>query len=498
MKRGFGVGLLLIFVALLGVDGAPILAGGGPYRPFRWSADSTRLLVDVNCYGQPERKGIYLLEIADGEISSGALVASSDFQFSFLPEAQSFVGSTIVIRERDFYKLDHETLSLHNLTPDIPPILLNLSERWSPNGEILSFQTEGNGKYVLNGVTGATRAVAVPIQHWLFDDTAIGDADGDLFVVNAATGETRNLTADVPDTSWWKVSPDGETLFVQTDDEDGDIYAVDIATGETRNLTADLPDTSGWRVSPDGETLLVETDEEDPALYAVDIATGETRILTANTPSLGDRFTWQLSADGETLIVRPKDEDGDLYAVDIASGETRNLTADIVGVADDVWAWSPDLETLYTRVFADQSNDLYALVINTGEVRNLTTTVPGGGWYSGFENYSNIVLFKTDDALYVLDSDTREALNLSATVPIEESAYWSTWSPDGVLLLPLRDDPAAVPGSYSVGSLSIYAVPRHVGFFARSLSPDGSLFAVDDCSAEFGVRIINLDDAPND
>ncbi len=189
MMRGFGVGLLLIFAVLLGVDGAPILAGGGPNHPFRWSTDSTRLLVDVNCYGQPERKGIDLLEITDGQISSGALVASSDFGFSGLPEERTFESSSVVVREGDFYRLDLETLNLYNLTSDIAPIVHDIG--WSPSREIFYFQTEDDGDYVLNWLTGEAHAVAVPIRHWLSDDIAIGDADGDLFVVNAGSAARR-------------------------------------------------------------------------------------------------------------------------------------------------------------------------------------------------------------------------------------------------------------------------------------------------------------------
>lgn len=452
MSRKLGVGLLIVFVVMWGISDETVFAKGAPDIPFRWSADSTRLLVDTYCTaGADEQPGIYLLEIEDGQINSGTLIANNDFYLSLLPPMPPFTDSVIVATEEDLYLIDLETFSFQNLTDDILPVNF-YSWRWSPDNKTLFFSTTDDGQYAVNTASNETYTLASSIYYWLPDGTPlIRSDDGDLYTVNITTNETHLLTADVPPIEYgWEASPDGETLVIRTSDEDGDLYALDIATGETRNLTSNLHSVSRvWNWLPGSETLIIWTSDGNGDLFAVDIATGETRNLTLNLPPVEDQ-AWQLLPDDETLVARLS-HDPEVHILNIATGEARNLTTGIPNI-ESMLGLSPDGRTL--PVIA--AGDLYAVDVSTGQVQNIT-------------------------------------------MHVRANPYNLTWSPESdVLFLQQSADSGSEPGWHTVGPYSIYVIPSNTFFASNSLSPNRRLLAFEDCTAEFGVQLVNLDDAPND
>ncbi len=121
----------------------------------------------------------------------------------------------------------------------------------------------------------------------------------DLYVRDVATGvETRVTSSDGAEVApGW--SPDGGSLVFQT--QDGDLNIVELASGKVRNLAKKLnaPSRASW--SPDGKTILVAgLDNAKNRIFAFDVATGERKVYEP--------------APGRSIAVRG--DDGPLWTAD--------------------------------------------------------------------------------------------------------------------------------------------------------------------------------------
>jgi dipeptidyl aminopeptidase/acylaminoacyl peptidase len=101
----------------------------------------------------------------------------------------------------------------------------------------------------------------------------------------------------------WRL--DGRGLI---DDVRGDVWVVPAAGGEPRRLTADDGVISFLEWSPDGASILYGTfgagDDTDYAIRAVDVSSGDCRTITCG-PLLGDVSVAAWIADGKVVYSSP-------------------------------------------------------------------------------------------------------------------------------------------------------------------------------------------------
>ncbi len=176
------------------------------------------------------------------------------------------------------------------------------SPQLTPDGRTLFFSSNSSGvnqvyrledsgwPYQLSVFTeGVNFSTLSPTGEYLVCGVARGgDENAQLWLMDARTGRTENLT-DRPEVrygapSW---SPDGTTLYFNSNEANGKdffIYALDLA-GRKQRLVADIP---GWNsagdVSDDGSRLLVTHAESnvDTDIYLVETATGKRTLLTGH------------------------------------------------------------------------------------------------------------------------------------------------------------------------------------------------------------------------
>ncbi|HET8645065.1 MAG TPA: prolyl oligopeptidase family serine peptidase, partial [Vicinamibacteria bacterium] len=189
--------------------------GPGPYAEWQLARDGTFFMV-LRSEPQPEAPGagsdvIYVNEGSNGqtrdtwmnvwryELATGALTRLTDRDWTFLGADLSPDGRTAVVSARpdnerntrartELFTVDMKTGAVRQLTRNGAP---ELGPLWSPDGRAVLFS-------------------AVRLDRWEW-------GNGDLWLLDVASGQARNLTPGHPGRFGQPVfSPDGASVFVQS------------------------------------------------------------------------------------------------------------------------------------------------------------------------------------------------------------------------------------------------------------------------------------------
>lgn len=228
---------------------------------------------------------------------------------------------------------------------------------------------------LLNRVTNAYPAWSPDGQWVAYMSTA--DGDFDIYAVNAAAGERRQLT-DAPERDGTPVySPDGEQIAFQSfRDGHSQVYVMNRDGTDQRNVTNSGTHDEHPSWSADGARLLFASDRsatpeapDNIDIFELDLATGAVRQVT-DTPEVETYPSW--SPDGERIAVRRIMSDGDWEVVVMdADGGNDHVIAPHAG--PDGWpVWSPEGRRLALASERAGTADLYLYELETEELTRLT------------------------------------------------------------------------------------------------------------------------------
>ena len=319
------------------------------------------------------------------------------------------------------------------------------------------------------------RLVAYTVRETNWDENAY---ETEIWIADAQTGATRQLTNGKKSSSAPAWSPDGRRLAFASDRSDKrQIYLIAVDGGEAEPLTTVEDGIAGFAWSPDGKQIAFTATDPRPQalkdrdkkygefevvdqdllmthLYVIDVATRKTRPLTKGPFTVGS-FAWSPDATKIAFDHRINGDPsngstGDISVVSVADAVVHPLVTQVDSDAHPVW--SPDgtriaFETQMGNADAySYSNGCIAVIPAAGgpieplsrdfdENTSIAEWAPSGIFFSAPS--------RTWSYLYRLDPQTKKVTRLAHTNEWNASSF--TFSRDFSTIAFLASDPRSVP-----------------------------------------------------
>jgi dipeptidyl aminopeptidase/acylaminoacyl peptidase len=357
--------------------------------------------------------------------------------------------------------------------------------------QILSLKRAGSPEISPDG-----RWVAYTVRETNWDDNAY---DTQIWLADATTGATRQLTNAKKSSQSPAWSPDGARLaFISDRTDKRQIYVINPLGGEADALTSLEEGVSSFAWAPDAKAIAYTSKEPKPAalkdrekkfgefqvveqdyrmthLFVIDVATRATRTLTSGAFTVG-AFAWSPDSKSIAFDHRANDNPGssgsaDISIVAVADASVRKLVTQEGPDAHPVW--SPDGSRIAFE--SSMANPAYFYT------NSIIATVPASGGAptalsSSFDEDPSIVAWKqtglffsasqhTYSYLYRLDPNTKSVTKVS---PVDQTVNSSfSLSKDGQTIASLRADAKAMAEVY-VGTKRLTDLNAQTGNWTTS------------------------------
>ena len=226
----------------------------------------------------------------------------------------------------------------------------------------------------------------------------------------AVTGQPRPVLAGSFLVFGAQVSPDGRFVAVTNRGVQEDVYVIEIATGEIRQLTNDAARDRGAVWSPDGQKIYFYSQREENR-YEIWSINADGSGLQRVTRTTG-RSVWYpaLSPDGRKLSFY-NDEHTFVLELDQPGAKPQALPSALQGSAPELSVWSPDGSML-----AGHLRGRPGIVVYSFQDREHRPVTPSGSrpvWISPRE-----ILYSDSGRLRIVDVDTKAIRDVPTPFPV--------------------------------------------------------------------------------
>ena len=316
----------------------------------------------------------------------------------------------------DVYAVPSDGGQIVNLTNT--PKVREQGARWSPDGRTIAITIKPESAAVYN-----------------------------IALIDWQSREVKRLSNETTTNRNWSVvafSPDGKTVYANRSEVsfiDADVYSIDVATGETRNLTQHDGNVINVAssLSPDGKTLLLTSNAKGgyQNVALLDIGSGKRMWMTdvkwegssADFSPDGKSFTYTIDADGRI----------DAFIADRASGKATKVAmpGGLNFFDGNPIAFSPRGDRLIvSHQSSTQPSDLWIYDVQKRDARQLTISAISSLHATPLPQ-SEIVHYKTFDGktisalMWVPFNLKRDASNPAIVLPHggptgQMVDYWNT------------------------------------------------------------------------
>ena len=244
---------------------------------------------------------------------------------------------------------------------------------------------------------------------------------GDIWTVPATGGTASLLVSNAATESRPQYSPDGKSLaFVSTRTGNGDIYVLDFASGDTRRITFDdaLDNLDGW--SRDGEWLYFSSSSKDISgmsdIFRVRASGGTPMIVS------GDRYTSEFyaaaSPDKSTIAFAARGLSNSQWwrkghshidETEIWLKKGDDYQQIMPRGAKQLWPmWNADGTRIYFVSDRSGAQNLWTMPLN-GQPKQLTNFTDGRVLWPNISIDGKQIVFERDFQIYTLNTDDGKA-----------------------------------------------------------------------------------------
>src|SRR5438067_12258233 len=282
-------------------------------------------------------------------------------------------------------------------------------------------------------------ATSLHAQPALFEPSLSPDAKtvafvsgGDIWTAPLSGGEARLLVAHPAYDSRPLFSPDGKSLaFISTRSGNGDIYVVDLATSQTRRITFDdaRDQLDAW--SRDGKWIYLSSNSRSGDGGANDIyrvaSSGGTPMMVTDERMINE-YSASPSPDGQSLAFigygsasgqwwrhgRSHMDETQIWLLeDMGGRKFRQLTSD---GAKQIWPmWSRDGQHLYYMSDRNGNENIWTMSLAGSDAKAVTKFGSGRVLWPSISYDGSAIVFERDLGIWKLDA----AGGTAAPIPLK-------------------------------------------------------------------------------
>ncbi len=370
------------FSGLAGRETMPAFSPDGKFIVFAWNG------------GAGDNLDIYVKLVGAGESIRLTANAADEIYPTFAPDGKSIAFL------RSF--ADHSEVFIVPAFGGAERKLTNLNSVWTsisfaPDGKILAaIDTDGKqtGVFLIEMATGAKRRLTAPPE-FSSDDAPRFSPDGkqiafvrnsgtveqELFMIDAAGGEVRQLTFDKTAIRGAAFNGDDSIIFVShRSNNQPNLWRVSASGGEPELIATGGKNTAHPAISPDGQTIAFVEESSDTNIWDLGL-TGNQK----SNPQSAIRNPQSLIASSRAdhsphfspdakQIVFASDRTGryEIWTAD-ADGKNQRQLTDSPNAAGSP-RFSPDGKSVAYDAQVGGNGDIFVVSIDGGKPRNLTNT----------------------------------------------------------------------------------------------------------------------------
>jgi Tol biopolymer transport system component/DNA-binding winged helix-turn-helix (wHTH) protein len=415
-----------------------------------WSPDGRTILFDSDRDGNQE---VYVMDADGGNQIRLTRNNAVDTTASWSPDGSliAFASNRDTGPPYNPYNLDIYVMNADgsNVRRIVDDAEYDVGPQWSPDGRKILFMTGRNRNFdVYEMNADGTRQRNLTADNDKSDGAPAWSIDGhniafvrriegkdQVFVMDSAGGNLKQVTHNAATSSSPRWSPDGSKLIFHTDrDGNLEIYITSV-DGELAQLTDDAADDLSPDWSPDGNTIAFSSNRNGKQHIYVMNADGSALTQITNSPAEDTEPAW--APDGKRIAFTSlRDGNKDVYVIEADGSNLRRLTDD-PGV-DSAPRWSVDGQIVFSSN-RDGQSDIYVMDHAGQNVRRLTTI--GAAGHAAWAPDGRRVAFVSRSReiiggaywlqVYVIDAD---GSNLKMITRSPNSTFVPKWSADGAAL----------------------------------------------------------------